>query len=301
MRVFGGDKIGTLMNRLKVDDDMPIENRLISKSLESAQKKVEGFNFDTRKNVVQYDDVMNRHRKAVYSMRREILMQADISKRIKAFIEEEIKLLVASPDSLTDKFEAILTDVFPFDEETLDRLFDTDANKFEQALQSAAHELYEGRERAFGADILRKVERDIYLQILDNLWMVHLENMDHLREGIHWLSVGQKDPLVEYRRQSQQMFGEMQNSLRHDVLRSVFHARPIDADEGAVETELTRAARQSVDNADKILQMDEFDESDFTPKGTPATSGSKHVTTKANIQKQRKAERQRKKKAKKRK
>src|SRR5690606_7594689 len=175
IRVFGGDRIGSLMDKLKVDDETPIENRLISKSLESAQKKVEGFNFDMRKNVVQYDDVMNRHRKAVYSMRREILLQADISKRIKLFAKEEVARLVASPDSLTDKFESILTEVFPLDESTLDRLFDTDANKFKVALQKEVETLYEGREAAFGAEVLHKVERDIYLQILDNLWMQHLE------------------------------------------------------------------------------------------------------------------------------
>src|SRR5690606_20092145 len=95
MRIFGGERIGAIMERLKVDDDTPIENRMISKSLEAAQKKVEGFNFDSRKNVVQYDDVMNRHRKAVYSMRREILHQADISGRIKAFIADEAKRLAA--------------------------------------------------------------------------------------------------------------------------------------------------------------------------------------------------------------
>ncbi len=303
MRVFGGDRIGKLMQRLKVDDDTPIENRLISKSLESAQKKVEGFNFDMRKNVVQYDDVMNRHRKAVYSMRREILLQADISKRVKAFIDEEVKALVASPESLTDRFETILTEVFPLDESTLDRLFDTDSGKFESELRRKVIELYDGRQAAFGAEVLRKVERDIYLQILDNLWMQHLENMDHLREGIHWLSVGQKDPLVEYRRQSQVLFAEMQLTLRHDVLRSIFHARPVAADEldEPTDTALTRAARSSVDNADKILDVEEFDEGDFTSSSRSQIAGTKAVVTKASKQKQRKAERQRKKKAKKRK
>ncbi len=297
MRIFGGDRIATLMNRLKVDDETPIENRLISKSLESAQKKVEGFNFDTRKNVVQYDDVMNRHRKAVYSMRREILLQADISKRIRAFIAEEVKALVVSPDSLTDKFESILSEVFPLDESTLDRLFDTDADKFETELLKEVEELYSGREAAFGEEVLRKVERDIYLQVLDNLWMQHLENMDHLREGIHWLSVGQRDPLVEYRRQSQVLFGEMQLTLRHDVLRSIFHARPVAESEldRPIETELTRAARSSVDNADKIIEADSFDESDFDDSLKTRTAATKPVVTKAKKQKQRKAERQRKK------
>lgn len=296
MRVFGGDRIGSLMNRLKVDDDTPIENRMISKSLESAQKKVEGFNFDMRKNVVQYDDVMNRHRKAVYSMRREILLQADISKRMKAFMEEEVHALVSSPESLTSEFESILADVFPMNEETLDRLFDAEASQFEKVLLTEVKELYEGREASFGADILRKVERDIYLQVLDNLWMQHLENMDHLREGIHWLSVGQRDPLVEYRRQSQVLFAEMQLTLRREVLKSLFFARPVAESEldRPIETELTKAARSSVDNADKILESDSFEEGDFNVRQS-RSSGTKTVVNKAAKQKQRKAERQRKK------
>ena len=298
MRIFGGDRIGSLMNKLKVDDETPIENRMISRSLESAQKKVEGFNFDTRKNVVQYDDVMNRHRKAVYSMRREILLQADISKRIKVFIEEEISAMVASPESLTEKFESILLDIFPLDEITLDRLFDTESSKFESSLIKEVDELYEGREAAFGEDIMRKVERDIYLQVLDNLWMQHLENMDHLREGIHWLSVGQRDPLVEYRRQSQVLFAEMQVQLRQDVIKTLFSARPISESEidRPVDTDLTRAARLSVDNADRILEAESFDESDFDGNIVKAgSSGTKAVVSKAKRQKQRKAERQRKK------
>lgn len=298
MRIFGGDRIGSLMNKLKVDDDVPIENRMISRSLESAQKKVEGFNFDMRKNVVQYDDVMNRHRKAIYSMRREILLQADISKRVKEFIKEEVTALVSSPESLTDKFESILTEIFPLDESTLDRLFDTESSLFESELLKEVEELYEGREAAFGEETLRKVERDVHLQVLDNLWMQHLENMDHLREGIHWLSVGQRDPLVEYRRQSQVLFAEMQLTLRHDVLKLLFSAQPIaqsDLDK-PIETDLTRAAKSSVDNADKILEAETFDESDFSSNASNSGSrGTKAVTNKATKQKQRKAERQRKK------
>ncbi len=299
MRVFGGDRIGSIMERLKVDDSTPIENRLISKSLESAQKKVEGFNFDQRKNVVQYDDVMNRHRKAIYAMRREILLQATIAPRIKEFVREEAAIMTASPESTTEHFETLLTDVFPFDEPALDRLFDADAAKFEDVLKTEAEELYDTREKSFGDEVMRKVERDVYLQILDNLWMEHLENMDHLREGIHWLSVGQRDPLVEYRRQSQVLFAAMQQTLRHDVLRALFNAEPIDPDDldEATETELTRAARQSVDNADRILQVDEFEEEDFSGSKNSGAA-TKVKTTKTKKQKQRKAERQRKKKGK---
>lgn len=295
MRVFGGERIAGLMDRLGVDDETPIENRVISKSLEGAQKKVEGFNFDTRKNVVQYDDVMNRHRRATYTMRREILMQADIQKRIKLFIDQESDSLANSPDLLSDNFESIIKDTFPFEEDTLDRLFDTEATKFAKVLKQEADELYEAREAAFGSSVMRKVERDIYLQVLDNLWMQHLENMSHMREGIHWISVGQRDPLVEYRRQAQRMFEEMQITLRSEVVRALFSAEPVDIDD-QVETELTRAARNSVANADQILTQDEFTETDFVPAKVAAdTQNKNHV----KIQKARKLERQRKNKAKK--
>jgi preprotein translocase subunit SecA len=295
MRIFGGERIAGMMERMKVDDETPIENRIISKSLEGAQKKVEGFHFDQRKNVVQYDDVMNRHRKAIYAMRKEILRSEDISKRIKIFIEEQARHLAASPDLLTDKFQDILTDSFPLDEKTLDRVFDTPSDKFGDALTKAAQELYDGREAAFTAEMMRKVERDIYLQVLDNLWMQHLENMDHLREGIHWMSVGQRDPLVEYRRQAQLLFDAMQQTLRHDVLQFVFNAEPVDPAllQRATETELTRAARGSIDNASRILNADdEFEAADFAEKNAQKNAPA---AKKPEVRKKaRKAERQRK-------
>ncbi len=300
MRIFGGDRIGSIMDRLKVDDESPIENRMISKSLEAAQKKVEGYNFDARKNVVQYDDVMNRHRRATYAMRREILHQTDIEGRVKIYIEEEVESLANSPLALSDQYDDMVKEVFPFDDKTLDRLFDSDTTKFGKELLKEAKKLYKLRESSFGEDIMRKIERDIYLQVLDNLWMQHLENMDHLREGIHWISVGQRDPLVEYRRQGQIMFEEMQNTLRHDVVRALFNAEPVSEEEldRPIETELTRAARQSVDNADTIIEAEEFTETDF--KDGDAETEKKRKEQ-AKRKKARKAERQRKSKNRKRK
>ena len=301
MRIFGGERIAKIMNSLSVNDNTPIENRMISKSLEGAQKKVEGFHFDQRKSVVQYDDVMNRHRKAVYSMRREILKAVDISKRIKLFLEEEVRSLATSPLVASDSFDDFIREVFPFDDETLDRIFDSDATKFEKTLKSAATELYTSRETAFTPEILKKVERDIYLQILDNLWMQHLENMDHLREGIHWMSVGQQDPLVEYRRRGQLLFEDMQITLRHEVLRSLFYAQPVSQEEldRAIETDLTRAARGSVDNARQIVASEkEFDEADFTASKDELAIARKKADA---IKKKRKSERKRKTVAKRRK
>ena len=301
MRIFGGDRISGIMNRLKVDDDTPIENRLISKSLEGAQKKVEGFHFDSRKNVVQYDDVMNKHRRATYAMRREILMQPNIQKRINLYVEDEVRMLASSPLLTSDEFEDVVREVFPFDDETLDRLFDSETTKFQQVLLTEARELYAGREMAFTAEVMRKVERDIYLQILDNLWMQHLENMDHLREGIHWMSVGQQDPLVEYRRRGQLLFEDMQNRLRHEIIRAIFHAEPFDPAniDQPVETELTRAARGSVSNINQLSQPgDDFEEADFVSK---KVSQAEQKQAADKRKKARKSERQRKSQARKRK
>ena len=255
MRIFGGERIAGLMERLKVDDDTPIENRLISKSLEGAQKKVEGFHFDQRKNVVQYDNVMNRHRKATYIMRREILEAIDVSKRIQIFIEEEVAALAAASLVTQADFEDILREIFPFDEKTIDRLLDSPADKFKDVLLTETKELYAARELAFTPEVMRKVERDVYLQVLDNLWMQHLENMDHLRNGIHWMSVGQRDPLVEYRRQGQVIFEEMQSVLRHDIVKVLLHAEPSDVTDldRPIETDLTIAARQSINIASQIV------------------------------------------------
>lgn len=294
MRIFGGERIAGLMSRLKVAEDMPIENRMISRSLEGAQKKVEGFHFDQRKNVVKYDDVMNRHRKATYAIRRDILHKTDVSKRIKVFIEEEVRAMLSSSLATTDQFEDVIKSVFAFDEPTLDRIFDSEADKVQEVLVIAANELYEAREAAFTPEIMRKVERDVYLQVLDNLWMQHLENMEHLREGIHWMSVGQRDPLVEYRKQGQILFDEMQANLRHEVLRILFHAEPVSEDQldRPTETELTRAARRSVANADQITEGSSVSDEDFRPKSN--TAATKKTT---NKKKARKAERQRKAKA----
>lgn len=298
MRIFGGERILRVMERLNVDDETPVQNRVISKSLEGAQKKVEGFHFDARKNVVKYDDVMNRHRKATYAMRGEILRQADITKRVREFIRSEAQDLANSPLATTDKFEDMLKEVFPFDEKTLDKLFEKDVSEFGEHLKKAAEKLYEEQEERFTSEILRKVERDVYLQILDHYWMQHLENMEHLREGIHWMGVGQRDPLVEYRRQAQQIFEQMQLDLRRDVLKALFNARPIDTSvDRPVETDLTRAARSSVDNADRIMDMEEFKEEDFASQEQPQASQKKEQKKK---KKSRKAERQRRKAGKKR-
>jgi len=228
-----------------------------------------------------------------------VLLSKDISKRIRILIEEETKALADSSLATSDQFEDMIREDFPFSEKVLDKLFDSDTDKFGNALLVEAKELYRNRETAFTAEIMRKVERDVYLQILDNLWMQHLENMDHLREGIHWISVGQRDPLVEYRRQGQLLFDDMLVALRHDVVRALFHAEPVAEIETPVETDITRAANRSVANAGQIIEdQAEFEEGDFVPKKTEQQIKK---VSEDKRKKAHKAERQRKSKARRRK
>ena len=278
MRIFAGERISALMDRLGVDDDTPIENRAVSRAIEAAQKKVEGFNFDIRKNVVQYDDVMNRHRKATYSRRRELLMKDDVSLVVKEMISQEATFISRFDSEDEIDFRAEVHALVPLSDKYLDRL--VEAKTFidrEEIIEDGALKIYKNQNEVFGQDVFHQVERDIYLQVLDTLWMQHLENMQHLREGINWRSVGQRDPLVEYRREGQNLFDTMQDNIRHEVVRGVMHAEPTGSVSAELsETELTRAARASTDNANRIIEVDhtaEFaNEGEIVEKqATPAT------------------------------
>ena len=215
MRIFQGERIASLMDRLGVDDDTPIRTRAVSKTLEAAQKRVEGYNFDTRKNVVQYDNVINRHRRVVYAMRRRILEGDNIKPEIERLLRAKVHELTTLPSKNNPKFVEDFSVIFPVDKERIEKVGKEkkDRLRYEKALE-LAEEAYAEKEREIGADDLRGVEREVYMAVLDTLWMQHLENMQHLREGIHWRSVGQRDPLVEYRSESQKLFESLQANLR---------------------------------------------------------------------------------------
>lgn len=247
MRIFGGDRIKKLMERLGVDETTPIENKSLSKAIENAQKKVESHNFDSRKQVVQYDDVMNRHRKATYIRRQEILKEEDISKYIKQMIEEEIDQLVLLYG--TDKKELIkeLGNLVPLSQSVLNNINKKTPVELTDYLYDQVRKLYQKREFEITPKIMRLLEREIYLQVLDTAWMQHLENMQHLREGINWRSIGQRDPLVEYRREGQALFEQMLVHIRTDIVQIIYRATPAASEEEAPETELTKAAEAAVE------------------------------------------------------
>lgn len=253
MRIFQGERIASLMDRLGVDDDTPIQNKAVSKTLETAQKRVEGFNFDTRKSVVQYDNVINRHRRVVYTMRRKILDGDNIRGEIERLIREKVAELTIFPAKLNPDFKDSFKAVFVGSKDSdIDKIggIKKDKDRQDQA-KKLAFDLYDSKEQEISADIMRKVEREIYMQVLDTLWMQHLENMQHLREGIHWRSVGQRDPLVEYRSESQKLFNGLQLALRDEVISTLLslNKRQLNANlyDENYQTQLTQAAESAVE------------------------------------------------------
>lgn len=303
MRIFQGDRIASLMDRLGVDEDVAIQNRAVSKTLEAAQKRVEGYNFDTRKNVVQYDNVINRHRKVVYTVRRKILEGDNIKPEIHRLLREKVAELTVVPSKNNPTFAEEFKGIFPLSDEEIERIGSTkkDSARRELALE-LVEKLYKKKEKEFGAELIRGIEREVYLQVLDTLWMQHLENMQHLREGIHWRSVGQRDPLVEYRAESQKLFDSLQSTLREEVLRAIYHVHRTDAiTREAVdddhETELTKLAENSVERGvNEIMGGEENRDKDFGKVQKAATAAD--TNRKRNVaRKKKKAQRQNRKKS----
>lgn len=295
MRIFQGDRVKKLMNHLGVDEDTPIQTKAISKTLESAQKRIEGFNFDSRKNVVQYDNVINRHRKVVYLMRRKILEGENIFSEIQRLMRDEVKMLTETSARINKHFNEEFKAVFDFEEDLIREIGLLRKEKEREKLAlTAVEEAYHKKEIEFGTDIMRKVEREVYLKVLDTLWMQHLENMQHLREGIHWRSVGQRDPLVEYRSESQKLFDNLERNLREEVLKILLSITVNEAyaenitDGEEYDTELTKMAGTATEKGvNEISKGNKNLDSEFrrNPKTTSSDDVKKH---KKNLAKKKK-------------
>ena len=300
MRIFQGNQIGAMLNRIGIDEDTPIQNRSVTKMLEAAQKRIEGFNFDSRKNVVQYDNVINRHRRIVYLMRRKILEGANISDEINRLIKEAVADLTAESIRVNRNFIKEFQSVFDLDRDLIIEIgFKRKEEERAKLATLAIKEAYATKELEFGADVMRKIEREVYLKVLDALWMQHLENMQYLREGIHWRSIGQRDPLVEYRTESQKLFEGLQKNLREEVLKILLSITPQEAvatdtiDGEEYDTELTKMAESATNRGVNTIEAGEKNlDSEFTQKPTKSAS----LSEKRNkAKKQKKAKRQNKK------
>ena len=233
MRIFGGDRVTGMMNTLKVDENMPIESKMLTSVIASSQKKIEGRNFNIRKNVLNYDDVMNTQREIIYGQRGKVLDGEDIHdyilNMIKDFVETTVNMYIGDEDikdnwnleGLKDQLMGLITvdDDFNYTSQELDDVNKEDILKM---LQDRALAIYDKREEDLGHDLLREIERVVLLKVVDTKWMAHIDDMDELKRGIVLRSYGQRNPVVEYRMEGFEMFDAMVDSIREETVRTLF-------------------------------------------------------------------------------
>jgi preprotein translocase subunit SecA len=265
LRIFGGERIQKLMLRLGMEEDVPIESRMISKRIEAAQKAVEAQNFESRKHLLEYDDVMNKQREAIYGLRRKLLEGMDQKEYIQEIIRDLVGAFVdnrcpvkAHPD--TYDYAGLRTDVLTQFGVKVDELDLAHMSRLEivDSITELLYRRYDEKENLLGAEAMRYHERMIMLQILDTQWKDHLLSMDHLKEGIGLRGYGQKDPLVEYKKESYELFQALMDRIEDETLRYLFFLQPVqlqrvgNPDEGEelheVVPERREAARSSMED-----------------------------------------------------
>ncbi len=236
MRLFGSDRLVGIVNALGLEEDQPIEHSMLSNAIETAQKKVEGKNFDIRKHVLQYDDVMNKQREVIYKQRRKVLDGENLKDHYISMIEETVGNILdlytgEEPHPDYWDWEGMLsycrTVFLPEDDPGVDRsnLEDMTREKVREELTQKALSLYESKEKEYGSQAVRELERVVLLRVVDEKWMDHIDAMDQLRYGIGLRAYGQRDPVVEYKFEGFEMFEEMIRNIREDAVRIVLNAR----------------------------------------------------------------------------
>ncbi|MDO4203040.1 MAG: preprotein translocase subunit SecA [Selenomonadaceae bacterium] len=250
LRLFGADNISKVMDKLGLEEDEPIEHSMITSSIEHAQKKVEARNFDIRKNVLEYDDVMNQQREVIYSQRRKVLngedlkdniiymIDAIIDSQMNQYANEKLYPEQWSLDELIADAESIYC---PKDELDAEELMDLSRDELRETLHDIAVEAYEQREEMLGEEVMRELEKVVMLRVVDNKWMEHLDHMDMLREGIGLRSYGQKNPIVEYKIEGFNMFEEMINSIQTTIARMIFQVQIVSEEQQELEDRLATA------------------------------------------------------------
>jgi preprotein translocase subunit SecA len=229
MRIFGSDRIKTIMETLKLPDDVPIQHGLITKSLEQAQKRVESQNFDIRKHLVEYDDVMNRQREYIYQKRRQIMKAENLRSEILDFYRDEAEIIVQSHFSVKteeldhEKIVARATSIAPLTKDEVKQLSgESNDKKVVEVISQGFERAYTEKEKGLGENLTRILEQAVYLRTIDMLWVNHIDALTHLREGIGLRGYSQKDPLVEYKNEAYRMFQTLLGAIRDEVVNSFF-------------------------------------------------------------------------------
>lgn len=234
LRIFQGDKIKAYMDRFNMEEDVPIESKLISRAIENAQKKVESHNFDIRKHLLEYDDVLNKQREVIYELRRLILSGENTKALILDIVREQIANLVSNSVSEENAKQWDVQGLIEGLRFFFDTHFGFEAGSFQdfstagdlvEEIYKRSQTLYEEREKAMGETVIRQLEHVIYLGSIDHHWKEHLLNMDHLKEGVGLRGYGQKDPLVEYKKEGFNLFKEMDDQIKSDVISKIYRVR----------------------------------------------------------------------------
>ena len=265
MRLFKSDWVDRVLQVLKIPDDVPIENKRVTNAIANAQGQVEGQNFESRKNVLKYDDVMNRQREVIYGERRRVLEGADLQEQIRTFIDEVIAGYVSgATEDFAEEWDlealwTALRQLYPIsiDHALLEKEAggreNLDRDELISTLQADAQAAYDRREEEVGAEVLRELERQVVLSVLDRKWREHLYEMDYLREGIYLRAYSQRDPLVEYQREGFDMFAAMMNVIKAESVGFLFNLDvQVDEDEPEVEEEVVEPMRQPVPDAEAV-------------------------------------------------
>ena len=259
MRLFGGERVQSLMDTLGLDDETPIENKMITNTIESAQKKLEAQNFSTRKNVLQFDDVMNKQREIIYGQRRQVLNGEDLKDTLRSMMKDNIEGSVATfcagDDSSAWDLAALrrhylgwltMDSDLHYEEDQLKSLKREDVSKF---LLDRGTLILDGKEKKYGSNIMRELERMCLLRNVDTKWMDHIDAMDQLRQGIYLRSYGQRDPVVEYRLEGFEMFDSMIDSIKEDTVRMLLTIELKIQPQQAPVVERTQVAKPTGDAA----------------------------------------------------
>ena len=256
MKIFGGKTIENVYNKIGVSEDMPIESKLLSRAVENAQKKVEGRNFSIRKNVLQYDDVMNKQRTIIYAQRREVLDGTNLQSTIEGMIDAVASQIVKSyaSDHTRDR-EGMLQEienVFGITRiPALDKK-DADVDEVIDDLQFQADDMYKEKRKKYG-DSLKELERVVLLKVVDQKWMEHIDNMDELKNGVGLRAYGQHDPVVVYRTEGGEMFDEMVYDIKYDVVKLLMHVSK--RDEGTSRKETAKITDEKLQNEKDAIEL----------------------------------------------
>ncbi|MGZ5127996.1 MAG: preprotein translocase subunit SecA [Actinomycetota bacterium] len=282
MRMFASDRVSSIMERLKWPDDEPIEAKMVSRAVENAQKQIEELNYERRKNVLKYDDVMNAQREAIYGQRREILEGRDLKDQAVGFVEEVVEATVDAycpadvfpEDWDLEQLVVAMAEIYPTTKTAAELQAVRDIAELQAVCIEEALAAYEAKEVAVTPEVMRELERVVLLNITDTKWREHLYEMDYLQEGIHLRSYAQKDPITEYRREAYEMYQELTESIRADFVRYIYRVELVRPEAQQAAPTRVQDNRAEVESGGRETANANQAVSDKTPRNAPCPCGS---------------------------